>query len=72
MTKLFIPDEVQIPRIAAIHDLCGYGSCSLTTVIPVLAAAGLEAMLIRHLIFRPIPFRQAAFFDTDLPTYLGH
>ncbi|MGI6090417.1 MAG: pyridoxamine kinase [Saccharofermentanales bacterium] len=75
MTKLFIPDEVQIPRIAAIHDLCGYGSCSLTTVIPVLAAAGLEAM--------PVPtsylsthtaFGSYTFFDTteNLPTYLGH
>ena len=75
MTKLFIPDETQMTRIATIHDLCGYGSCSLTTAIPVLASAGLEAM--------PVPtsylsthtaFGSYTFFDTteNLQTYLGH
>lgn len=29
-----------IPRIAAVHDLCGYGNCSLGVAIPVLSAAG--------------------------------
>ena len=28
-----------IPRIAAVHDLCGYGKCSLGVAIPVLSAA---------------------------------
>ncbi|HHU07234.1 MAG TPA: pyridoxamine kinase [Clostridiaceae bacterium] len=75
MTKLFIPDKVQIPKIAAIHDLCGYGSCSLTTAISVLSAAGLEVC--------PVPtsylsthtaFGSYTFFDTteNLPTYLDH
>ena len=31
-----------IPRIAAIHDLCGYGKCSLGVAIPVLSAAGAD------------------------------
>lgn len=31
-----------IPRIAAIHDLCGYGKCSLGVAIPVLSAAGCD------------------------------
>ncbi len=31
-----------IPRIAAVHDMCGYGKCSLTVAIPVLSAAGCD------------------------------
>lgn len=31
-----------IPRIAAVHDLCGYGKCSLSVAIPVLSAAGCD------------------------------
>ncbi len=75
MTILFKPDKTQITKIAAIHDLCGYGSCSLTTVISVLSAAGLEAC--------PVPtsylsthtaFGSYTFFDTteNLPAYLKH
>lgn len=36
-----------IPRIAAVHDLCGYGKCSLGVAIPVLSAAGCDV--------RPVP-----------------
>lgn len=31
-----------IPRIAAVHDLSGYGRCSLTVVMPVLSSMGLQ------------------------------
>lgn len=31
-----------IPRVAAVHDLCGYGNCSLGVAIPVLSAAGCD------------------------------
>ncbi|MFC2705199.1 MAG: bifunctional hydroxymethylpyrimidine kinase/phosphomethylpyrimidine kinase [Olsenella profusa] len=31
-----------IPRVAAMHDLCGYGNCSLGVAIPVLSAAGCD------------------------------
>ena len=31
-----------IPRVAAVHDMCGYGKCSLTVAIPVLSAAGID------------------------------
>lgn len=31
-----------IPRIAAIHDLCGYGKCSLGVAIPILSGAGCD------------------------------
>ncbi|MGN1004104.1 MAG: pyridoxamine kinase [Oscillospiraceae bacterium] len=30
------------PRVAAVHDLSGFGRCSLTVVLPVLAAMGAE------------------------------
>lgn len=29
-------------RVAAIHDLSGFGKCSLTVVLPILSAAGIE------------------------------
>lgn len=35
-------DSSYIPRIAAVHDLCGYGKCSLGVAIPVLSAAGCD------------------------------
>ena len=31
-----------LPRVAAVHDLCGYGKCSLGVAIPVLSAAGCD------------------------------
>ena len=31
-----------LKRIAAIHDLSGFGKCSLTTILPVITAAGVE------------------------------
>ena len=30
------------PRVAAIHDLSGFGRCSLTIVMPVLSAMGIQ------------------------------
>lgn len=32
-----------IPRVAAIHDICGYGNCSLAVALPVLSCAGIDA-----------------------------
>jgi pyridoxine kinase len=43
MAKLvYERDFDYIPRIAAVHDLCGYGKCSLGVAIPVLSAAGCD------------------------------
>lgn len=42
MTALYERDGAYIPRIAAVHDLCGYGKCSLGVAIPVLSAAGCD------------------------------
>lgn len=33
----------KLKRVAAIHDLSGFGKCSLTVALPILSAAGLEA-----------------------------
>lgn len=39
---LYSRDPTYIPRVAAVHDLCGYGKCSLTAAIPILSAAGCD------------------------------
>ena len=35
-------DFSYIPRVAAVHDLCGYGKCSLGVAIPVVSCAGCD------------------------------
>ena len=42
MTVLYEREAGYIPRVAAVHDLCGYGKCSLGVAIPVLSAAGCD------------------------------
>ena len=39
---LYDRDPRYIPRVAAVHDMCGYGKCSLTAAIPILSAAGCD------------------------------
>lgn len=41
-THLYPRTNSYIPRIAAVHDMCGYGKCSLGVAIPVLSAAGCD------------------------------
>jgi pyridoxine kinase len=36
----------QQKRIAAIHDISGFGKCSLTVALPILSAAGIETSVI--------------------------
>lgn len=40
--QLYNRDQSYIPRVAAVHDMCGYGKCSLTAAIPILSAAGCD------------------------------
>lgn len=42
MTNLYTRHGAYIPRVAAVHDMCGYGKCSLGVAIPVLSAAGID------------------------------
>lgn len=39
---LYAREGAYIPRVGAVHDLCGYGKCSLGVAIPVLSAAGCD------------------------------
>ncbi len=39
---LYTRKGAYIPRVGAVHDLCGYGKCSLGVAIPVLSAAGCD------------------------------
>jgi pyridoxine kinase len=36
----------KLKRIAAIHDISGFGKCSLTVALPVLSAAGIETAVL--------------------------
>ena len=36
--------KTRIPRIAAIHDLSGFGRCALTVILPVISSMGLQAV----------------------------
>ena len=39
---LYDRDPHYVPRVAAVHDMCGYGNCSLTAAIPILSSAGCD------------------------------
>ena len=60
---LYTRRDDYIPRVAAIHDLCGYGKCSLGIAIPVLSAAGCDVC--------PVP---TGLFSnhTQYPTFTMH
>ena len=70
---LYRREPEYIPRVAAVHDMCGYGKCSLTAAIPILSAAGCDvcpvptALFSAHTMYRDYTFR-----DTTemLPSYL--
>lgn len=49
-----------IPRVAAIHDICGYGAASLGIVLPILSCAGINTC--------PIPTSVLS-AHTAFPTY---
>jgi pyridoxine kinase len=42
MNKKNMNKADRLRRVAAIHDLSGFGKCSLTVALPVLSAAGIE------------------------------
>ena len=59
---LYDRDPKYIPRVAAVHDMCGYGKCSLTAAIPILSAAGCDvcpvptALFSAHTRYAVFPF----------------
>lgn len=52
---------MHIPRVAAIHDLSGFGRCSLTIAIPILSAMGVQCC--------PLP---TAFLSTHTGGFEGY
>lgn len=59
-----LQDHVQ-PRVAAVHDICGYGKCSLAVALSTISVAGVDVL--------PVPtsvlschtqFPSYSFFDT--------
>lgn len=70
---LYQREPFYIPRIAAVHDLCGYGNCSLGVAIPVLSAAGCDVCPVPTSLFSAHTlFDHFYFFDTTpmLTAYL--
>ena len=49
--RLYRREGHYIPRVAAVHDLCGYGKCSLAVAIPVLSAAGCDVCPVHTSLF---------------------
>lgn len=55
----------QIPKVAAVHDICGYGNCSLGVALPVLSAGGIEACAVpTSVLSAHTLFPSYTFFDT--------
>ena len=70
---LFDRDPHYIPRVAAVHDMCGYGKCSLTAAIPILSAAGCDVCPVPTALFSAhTMYKDYTFHDTTeiLPAYL--
>ena len=64
-----------LPRVAAVHDMSGYGKCSLTIAIPVLSAAGIEVSpLPTALLSSNTLFENFTFFDFTpyMDEYISH
>ncbi|GAA6122652.1 pyridoxamine kinase [Bifidobacterium psychraerophilum] len=62
---LYDRDPKYIPRVAAVHDMCGYGKCSLTAAIPILSAAGCDVCPVPTALFSAhTMYKDYTFHDT--------
>lgn len=65
----------KLSRVVAIHDMSGYGKCSLTVAIPVISAAGIEvcplptALLSTNTLFPGFTFLD---FTPQMEAYIQH
>jgi pyridoxine kinase len=64
------------PRVAAIHDISGFGKCSLTVALPILSAAGIETSVMPTAVlsthtggFTGFTYRD---LTSDLPPFAAH
>ncbi|WP_314688283.1 pyridoxal kinase [uncultured Bifidobacterium sp.] len=64
-TVFYRRDPEYIPRVAAVHDMCGYGKCSLTAAIPILSAAGCDVCPVPTALFSAhTKYKVFTFHDT--------
>ncbi|MDC7228289.1 MAG: pyridoxamine kinase [Spirochaetales bacterium] len=65
-----------VPRVAAIHDLSGFGRSSLTTVIPILSTMGIQACPVPTAILstHTSEFKNYHFVDLtdELDSFINH
>ncbi len=64
-----------LPRVAAVHDVSGYGKCALTVAMPVISAMGVEVCpLPTALLSTNTLFENFTFFDftPHMKAYLDH
>lgn len=65
----------KLPRIAAVHDVSGYGKCALTVAMPVISAMGIEvcplptALLSANTLFEGFTFLD---FTPYMKDYVDH
>ena len=67
--------RIKLPRCAAVHDMSGYGKCSLTVAIPTLSAAGIEVSPVpTALLSTNTLFKNFTFFDftPHMDEYISH
>ncbi len=72
-TRLYERPTHYIPRVAAVHDICGYGNCSLGVAMPVLSAAGIDVCPVPTAVFSShTKYKDFTFLDTSdsLPAFL--
>lgn len=62
---LYDRNPLYIPRVAAVHDMCGYGKCSLTAAIPILSATGCDVCPVPTALFSAhTMYKTYTFHDT--------
>ncbi len=65
----------EIPRVCAVHDMSGYGKCSLTIALPLLSSAGIEVCpLPTSILSADTGVEGFTFMDLtpELPSYIDH
>ena len=68
-------ETVKLPRVAAVHDMCGFGKCSLAIALPVISSCGIEVSPIPTGIFSAnTNFEGFQFtdFTTQMPGFIDH
>lgn len=60
-----MPDRPK--RVAAIHDLSGFGRCSLSVILPTLSVMGVQVCPVPTTVFPPTPADWARWNSATCP-----